>query len=232
MADTRALLERGVGTVEPGADALDSVLRLVARRRRGQRVASAGLALALTGGIAGALWSALPSDETPIGDGSGSCSDHTVEVFVPSESMLPTFAVGDHVLVDTAAYEGGVPARGDVVAFQVGQDLGGYIWLKRVIGLPGDRVELRGGTVYVNGAPLAEPYLEDDGDRRDFGPEDVRPGMAFVLGDNRLNSNDSRFSLGQIPLESVIGKACGVVSPEDRGSVLIPTAPGVTAGGG
>jgi signal peptidase I len=88
-------------------------------------------------------------------------------------------------------------------------------FIKRVIGLPGDTVEERNGVIYVNGKALKEPYVIPDPsaadpryrDRRTIPPVKVLPNHLFVLGDNRANSNDSRYDLGQIPIDKVIGKA-------------------------
>ena len=77
--------------------------------------------------------------------------------------------------------------------------------IKRVIGLPGDRVEIRGGQVFINGKLLNEPYLSQP-TYGDYGPIDVPPLHVFVLGDNRGFSNDSR-AFGPIPLDDVVGRA-------------------------
>jgi signal peptidase I len=86
-------------------------------------------------------------------------------------------------------------------------------FIKRVIGLPGDTVELRDGKLYVDGDPVAQPYLSGEQDLRDFGPTTVPAASLFVLGDNRLNSNDSRFGLGFVPQDRVIGKAFVLIWP-------------------
>jgi signal peptidase I len=152
--------------------------------------------------------------------------------YIPSESMVPTLKIGDRVLVNKLAYKFNPPSRGDVIVFSdphpgpvvhrnpisgffhwVTEGLGfsappNEDFIKRVIGLPGDLVEERHGVIYVNGKRLVEPYLNTPGDDKTLGPYHVQPDHLFVLGDNRADSNDSRFSeLGQIPMDKVIGKA-------------------------
>jgi signal peptidase I len=163
--------------------------------------------------------------------------------FIPSESMLPTLKPGDRVLVNKVVYHIHPPRRGDVIVFEnphpgaqphrnwigaffhwITEGLGvstpeNEDFIKRVIGLPGDTVEERpNGDIYVNGHRLVEPYLK--------GPKDVRPqglppvhvpkGELYVLGDNRTNSNDSRFGLGFIPMDKVVGKAFVIIWPPSR----------------
>ena len=157
--------------------------------------------------------------------------------YIPSGSMEPTLHPGDRVLVRKIAYE---PDRGDIIVFSdprggLGQDrglVGGFLhWLsegigfarpededfiKRVIGLPGETVELRNGRLYVDGVQVEQPYLAGREDTRDYGPVKVPQGELFVLGDNRLNSNDSRFGLGFVPKDKVIGRAFVIVWPPSR----------------
>ena len=157
--------------------------------------------------------------------------------FIPSASMEPTLEPGDRVLVQKVVYG---PNRGDVIVFSDPKGrpgpgrgvVGGFFhWLsnavgiqqpehedyiKRVIGLPGETVELRDGRLLVDGTRVPEPYLEGPPDTRDYGPVTVPPGSLFVLGDNRTNSNDSRFGLGFVPQDKVIGRAFAIVWPPTR----------------
>ncbi|HEY3211670.1 MAG TPA: signal peptidase I [Actinomycetota bacterium] len=157
--------------------------------------------------------------------------------FIPSSSMEPTLEPGDRVLVQKVVYG---PDRGDVIVFsdpqgRPGPDrgiVGGFVhWLsstlgierpehedfiKRVIGLPGETVELRDGRLFVDGVRIREPYLKGAVDTRDYGPVKVPEGALFVLGDNRLNSNDSRFGLGFAPVDKVVGRAFAIVWPPSR----------------
>jgi signal peptidase I len=159
--------------------------------------------------------------------------------YIPSSSMEPTLQVGDRVLVSKMSYWFREPVRGEVVVFQDGgqPDQGGVAgvfgslasglgvtrgserdFIKRIIGLPGETLEMREGVVYVDGEPLPELTASDGGylsrpDLTDFGPITVEPGHYFMMGDNRPNSADSRFGLGQIPREDVIGRAFVIIWP-------------------
>jgi signal peptidase I len=158
--------------------------------------------------------------------------------YIPSVSMEPTLKVGDRVLVNKLSYKFHPPRRGDVIVFSdpnpqaqphrnpvsaffhwITDGLGftapaNEDFIKRVIGLPGDTIEERSGVIFVNGHRLREPYLARPPDNRTLGPYTVRPDHLFVLGDNRGNSNDSRFpELGQIPMDKVIGKAFIIIWP-------------------
>lgn len=160
---------------------------------------------------------------------------------VPSGSMAPTLAPGDRILVCRVCTTIGGIQRGDVVVFHdpgrapIGPLRAAWQWLvegigvgpsshrdivKRVIGLPGDVVEIRDATVYVDGVPLDEPYLAPDRDTRPFGPVRVPEGALFVLGDDRPASGDSRFpppaGVGMVPEDDVIGEVAFRVWPPSR----------------
>ncbi len=133
---------------------------------------------------------------------------------VSGHSMAPQIFSGEYVLIDTLAYRFGSPARGDIVAFRRSDDPatdGPTTYIKRVIGLPGDRITIRAGVVYVNGKALAEPYVRFQ-DRRSFATVVVPPKSLYVLGDNRVDSEDSR-AFGPILESSVIGTAVAGLWP-------------------
>lgn len=125
-------------------------------------------------------------------------------------SMAPRIASGEFVLINTVAYRLHGPQRGDIVAFHHDGPTP-EVFIKRVIGLPGDRIRIVRGTVYVNGTALAEPYVRYP-DRRSFPLVVVPPGALYVLGDNRAASDDSRF-WGFVPERQVIGKALAGIWP-------------------
>lgn len=127
---------------------------------------------------------------------------------IPSGSMIPTLQIGDNILVAKFLYWFEEPKRGDVVVFKYPRDES-KDFIKRVIGLPGEWLEMKGTTVYINGKPLDEPYARYNGNigtREDFGPVLVRPGHIFVMGDNRDNSKDSRY-WGLLDEHKIKGKA-------------------------
>jgi signal peptidase I len=123
---------------------------------------------------------------------------------VEGSSMEPTLHTGERVLVNKLAYWSfGEPQRGDVVVFHAWTQHEDFI--KRVIGLPGDTVEVKDNHVYVNDAPLEEPYLDQPTTGQE-GPVHVGADEVFVMGDNRGNSSDSRH-YGPLPEEEIVGKA-------------------------
>lgn len=146
--------------------------------------------------------------------------------YIPSASMEPTLEKGDRVLVNKLSYDLHDVNRGDVVVFElppeeVGPD-GIKDLIKRVVGLPGDIIETRDGVVYVNDRRLDEPYLADgmvtgdpaSGNNPGIVRQTIPDGMVFVMGDNRSNSHDSRYSdRGPIPIDSIVGRAFVIVWP-------------------
>jgi len=110
------------------------------------------------------------------------------------------------------------PKRGEVVVFRnplnTDQD-----FVKRVIGLPGEKVEIRRGVTYIDGVPLDEPYLTET-DPRTFPPVMLKEKEYFVMGDNRINSNDSRGRIGAVPEENLVGKVSVVYWPISQVQML------------
>jgi signal peptidase I len=128
-------------------------------------------------------------------------------VSIGSDSMAPTLRRGDTALLDKITFRVRDPQREDLVAFRSPQD--GLLTVKRVVGEPGDVVELRDAVLYVNGGAVDEPQVDlvaDDGTW--FGPVTVPAGAVFLMGDNRANSIDSR-EYGAVPLAEVVGRAYG-----------------------
>jgi signal peptidase I len=135
---------------------------------------------------------------------------------IPSESMVKTLLIGDHVLVSRFGYDAEVPFTGlhvslwrqphrqQVIVFHA--PLPGHPdFVKRVIGMPGDKLEIRAGAVWINGQPLTEPYLADTPDTwENRKPETVPADSYFVMGDNRNNSYDSRY-WGFVPRSALVG---------------------------
>ena len=134
----------------------------------------------------------------------------SARIRIESISMQPTLYENDFVLVNRLAYKLGEPSRGDVVVFRNPNNPDEEPYIKRVVGLPGDLVEVREGQVWVNGNPIREPYIKESPTYA--GTWEVPEDMLFVLGDNRNSSSDSHI-WGYVPLESVIGTAKLVYLP-------------------
>jgi signal peptidase I len=130
-----------------------------------------------------------------------------VEAFwIPSASMVPTLKYGDRVLVNKFIYRFTEPERGDVIVFKSVQDDQQDL-IKRVVGVPGDKISVRGGRLFVNGEPQREPYVNKKLPDRSFAaPTTVPENHVFVMGDNRANSQDSRV-FGPVPKENIEGEA-------------------------
>lgn len=160
---------------------------------------------------------------------------------IPSGSMAPALQVGDRVLVEKVSYRFREPARGEVIVFRrPGPDGdGGAVravrsfleglgvlrhpeeveLVKRVVGLPGETVEVVAGVVRVDGRPLSEEAVVPD--RRSFPAVTVPASTYYVLGDNRPSSDDSRYTLGPVPAEAVVGRAFMILWPPGNASVSL-----------
>lgn len=127
-------------------------------------------------------------------------------VKVEGTSMQPHLADQERIFVNKFVYHVSEIGRGDIVVFWYPKDPA-KSFIKRVIGLPGETVEIDSGLVHVNGSPLVEPYVPGEyTDTSSFGPAVVPPGSYFVLGDHRNSSNDSR-NWGMVPANNIFGKA-------------------------
>lgn len=152
--------------------------------------------------------------------------------YIPSGSMLPTLQIGERIVVDKLSYDVHSVHRGDIVVFKRPPlEQADYTDLvKRVIGLPGDVISLSDGTVEINGRPLAEPWLPDPAPPTEPSPISqgfslehpyrVPPGEYYVMGDNRTNSEDSRY-FGPIPKSLIVGKMAFRVWPLDAGEGVV-----------
>ena len=140
--------------------------------------------------------------------------------WIPSESMVPTLQVYDKLIVDKLSYHFTNPQRGDIVVFSPTDNIMREnpnlkdAFIKRVVGLPGEKVEVKGGRVYINDQPLRENYIEALPQYK-YGPATVPPNSYLVLGDNRNNSYDSHF-WGFVPHDKIIGRAIVRFWPPNR----------------
>jgi signal peptidase I len=147
--------------------------------------------------------------------------------YIPSGSMLPTLQINDRLIVDKLSYRFSNPLRGDIVVFDPPAKLGFKdAFIKRVIGLPGDRVEVTNGKVYVNDKALSEKYIEEAPNytwsSTSLTPDGIVPeGHYLVLGDNRNNSYDGHY-WGFIPKDRIVGKAVVRFWPIDRAGGIDP----------
>lgn len=140
--------------------------------------------------------------------------------YIPSNSMDPTLHIGDRLLVDKLSYRWQPPHRGDIVVFNPPAQLVklGYTrdqaFIKRIIGEPGDQIQVQGGQMILNGQPLPEAYIAE-APQYEMPAVTIPSGYVFVLGDNRNDSNDSHV-WGPLPQQNVIGKARLRFWPFDR----------------
>ena len=150
--------------------------------------------------------------------------------YIPSGSMLPTLQINDRLIIDKVSYRFTNPVRGDIVVFNPTAELERQkfhdAFIKRVIGLPGDRVEVKAGKVYVNDQVLTEKYLDEapqyNWKSTELTPDGIVPeGHYLVLGDNRNNSYDSHY-WGFVPKDKIVGKAVVRFWPINRAGGIDP----------
>lgn len=153
---------------------------------------------------------------------------------VVGTSMVDNLHDGQYLIIDKISYNPlvtdvlgvGGPQRGDVIVFEP-PNRPGEDYVKRIIGLPGETVEIRRGQVFINGEPLAEPFQPRTGSYT-MPPRVVPEGQVFVLGDNRNNSNDSH-NWGPLPIENIVGRAWLSYWPPDQWGTIPRDAPTETA---
>jgi signal peptidase I len=140
--------------------------------------------------------------------------------FIPSTSKVPTIQVDDRVLVDKVSYHLGSPRRGDIAVFRppAGSGLGHDDLIKRVVGLPGEKIRVMEGKVFINGEALHEPYL-NEAPNYTLPERTIPADSVFVMGDNRNNSADSHV-WGYLPVENIIGKATFRYWPVPRAGLM------------
>lgn len=136
-------------------------------------------------------------------------------VKVEGTSMAPHLADQERIFINKFVYKFGPIQRGDIVVFRYPRDLR-KSFIKRVVGLPGETVEIRRGLVFVNGLPLREDYLPEESQHGySYPPVHLLPNHYFVLGDHRRSSNDSR-SWGTVHRDYIYGKAVFAYWPPER----------------
>jgi len=140
----------------------------------------------------------------------------SARIRVDGHSMEPSLQSGEFVIVNKLAYKLGSPDIGDVIVFHYPRDPD-QEYIKRVIGLPNDSVEISNGSVFVNDELIDEPYIASPPNYQS--DADVPENSLFVLGDNRNNSSDSH-NWGPVPMEFVIGKALVVYWPPEKWGLI------------
>jgi signal peptidase I len=142
---------------------------------------------------------------------------------VIGHSMEPNIHEAQYLLIDKLLYGWAQPRRGDIVVLRP-PDVVGEVYLKRVIGLPGETVEVREGRVYVDDGPIQEPWATKPFPESNWGPAKVGANELFVLGDNRPGSRDSRY-FGMLTRDRIIGRSFLCYWPPSEWTVYPRYAP-------
>lgn len=141
--------------------------------------------------------------------------------YIPSNSMIPTLDIGDRLVIEKVSYHFNPPTTRDIIVFEPPAilQLQGYskdqAFIKRIIGLPGQTIDIKNGVVYIDDRPLEEDYIAELPDYLWPGPVKIPQDQYFVMGDNRNNSNDSHI-WGFLPKENIIGRAVFRFWPFER----------------
>lgn len=138
--------------------------------------------------------------------------------YIPSGSMEPTLIQGDRIIVNKLTYRINEPKRGDIMVFKYPVNPQ-RDFIKRLVGLPGETVEIKDSKVYINGKPIDQSFLPTGLEYDDFAPVKIPENQYFMMGDNRNNSEDSRY-WGTLPKKNIIGKAMLIYWPSTRWQIL------------
>ena len=143
-------------------------------------------------------------------------------LYIPASSMEPTLQINDQLIVNKLQYRFNEPSRGDIIIFNATENLKkegvNEAFIKRIIGIPGDTIEIKNNQVYLNEQPLNETYIKE-AINYDYDKVTIPANNYFVLGDNRNNSYDS-VHWGFVPRGNIIGKATKIYFPLDRAQVI------------